>query len=157
MVRFTEENIKEDAEVPFLRFYRKKTINSSRKYTEIPLLPITREILNRYRGKGGTKFIFSILKESQELETLAVKRYLENYLNSIRKRIRRLAKKEGINKHITFYSPRYSTGKIAKRSGVSMEKVADAYGHTNTKITKKHYVGSSDAYDLLETLESIAF
>ena len=157
IVRFQEENICDEEGIKILRYYRKKTINSSAKYTEIPLLPLTLEILNRYRGKSGTKFIFSILKESQEIETLEVKRYLENYLTSIRKRIRRVAKKEGIEKHIIFYTPRYSTGKIAKRAGSTDENVADAYGHTDTRITRKHYIGSTDAIDLVSTIQALAF
>lgn len=157
IVRLKEENICEENGIKFLRYYRKKTINSSAKYTEIPLLPTTLEILNRYRGKSGTSYLFSILKKSQEHETLEVKKYLSNYLSSIRKRLRRVAKKEGIDKYIIFYTPRYSTGRIAKKAGASMENVAEAYGHTSTKVTRKHYVGGSDAVDLVGTLEAIAF
>ena len=154
IARFTEENIKQDGQFYTIGFYRKKTINSSGKYLELPLMPLALEIINRYKGKG--KYLFPVLKDEMEGDSLEIKKFLENYLYSLQKRLTRAAKKEGIEKKITFYTARYSVGSIAKRAGANDELMADGYGHNSIKTTKI-YTGSFLSRELIGLFKLIEF
>jgi integrase len=155
IARFKHSDIKHEDGINFIQFYRKKTKNSSRRLITIPLINKAIEIIKRHHDPKR-KYLFPILKNHQEGDSEEIKRQIKNFEYALNKRLQRVAKKEGITKHITIYTARHSAGTIGKRSGASLEEMADLFGHSDTTITK-NYTRDFFAGHLVKVVEMLDF
>lgn len=102
------------------------------RYVHVGIEPCMREILNRYRRKGGT-YAFPVLPEGVSDEelykayTLALYRY--------NRALRCLARMAGIGHTLSSYVPRHTWATRAYANRVELAVIAQALGHASTRTT----------------------
>jgi len=153
--RFEPGHIKEHEGVKVIEFNRKKTINSTGKLVIVPLVGKSREIVEKYLQKGG-RYIFPILPDEWEGDSEKIKKHIKNFEYSINKRLQVIAKKECIEKHVTLYTARHSSGTIADLAGADIKLIAKLFGHSNTAITK-NYLRDRFTMSLVEPVRLLDF
>lgn len=137
----TVENI--DGE--FIRFRREKT-----KKTSTSTLPITiyiqdrmREIIKRQGNidfeSGG--YIFLIINDTDTPEKKRAK--IQQMTKVVNKHMRRISQILGIDKPCTTYTARHTFSTVLKRSGVGIQSISEALGHSSISTTKA-YLDSFD-------------
>lgn len=52
----------------------------------------------------------------------------------------------GIHPAVSFHDLRHTFGALLAQNGVSMQVIAEALGHADTRITEKHYAHLSPSY-----------
>lgn len=117
LCNLTEENIRTgfDGKLWIMTKREKTGIDSN-----IPLLEIPRQILQKYEGK---------LKDGKLLPVISNQK-MNDYLSEI-------AALCGIDKHITFHTARHTFAtEICITQGVPIESVSKMLGHTNIKTTQ---------------------
>jgi integrase len=130
----------------FIRFRRAKT-----RKTSASTLPISiyiqdrmRQIIQRQGNLDGSKsggFIFPIIDEADSPEKQRAK--IQQMTKMVNKYMKRIAGSLGIEKHCTTYTARHTFSTILKRSGVSIQSISEALGHTSISTTKA-YLDSFD-------------
>jgi len=137
----TVENI--DGE--FIRFRREKT-----KKTSTSTLPITiyiqdrmRQIIKRQSNidfESG-RYIFPIINVTDTPERKRAK--IQQMTKMVNKHMRRISQILGIDNPCTTYTARHTFSTVLKRSGVGIQSISEALGHSNTSTTKA-YLDSFD-------------
>lgn len=89
--------------------------------------------LLRYYERPGAPYVFPILSTVSHKE--AVREYRERscYHNRLLKRVAAMA---GLDVRLSFYVARHTWASTAFRSGVNIETIARALGHSSTKVTQ---------------------
>jgi integrase len=131
------KNIDADA----ITFIRAKTARKKKaNITEIliPLTPQIAAIIDRWGAapKLPDNYIFPILKPDctpTEERTAVV-----NTTSAINRVVKDISKTLEINKNISCYTARHSWATIMKKSGASVEFIAEALGHSDTKVTQNY-------------------
>lgn len=91
--------------------------------------------------KSGDEFVFNLISKTTN------KKYTTNGVNNF---LKKLIKKAGIQKHITFYSGRHTFAVRLLLNNTNLKTVADAMGHSNTTTTNK-YLNHIDSVKHLAT------
>lgn len=135
-----------------LKFFRKKTENTSSEQTEISvyLTPFAHEVINKYgsQDKSFGTLIFDIIRK--DMSAVDKQKAVKNFTRSVNQGLKKLAKKVGIDENISTYYARHSFSTNAIRSGASMELVSEQLGHSNLKTTQNYFSGFED--DSIEDL-----
>ncbi len=129
-----------------LKFFRKKTENTSSEQTEISvyLTPFAHEVINKYgnQNKAANSFIFNIINMDMTAEQKQVA--VKNFTRSVNQGLKKLAKKVNIDENISTYYARHSFSTNAIKSGASMELVSEQLGHADLKTTQNYFSGFED-------------
>lgn len=134
-----------DIDGEYIRFVRKKT-----EHTASTTLPISVYIHDRMRNiiqKWGIKtdkknsYIFPIVNpvdapEKQRADIQQMTKMINKYMKQISVQL-------GIDKKITTYTARHTFSTILKRSGVGIQHISEALGHSSVNTTKA-YLDSFD-------------
>ena len=135
-----------------LKFFRKKTENTTSEQTEISvyLTPFAHDVIKRYGNKneGSNTLIFNII--TKEMSALDKQKAIKNFTRSVNQGLKKLAKKINIDSNISTYYARHSFSTNAIRSGASMELVSEQLGHADLKTTQNYFSGFED--DSIEDL-----
>jgi site-specific recombinase XerD len=135
-----------------LKFFRKKTENTTSEQTEISvyLTPFAHEVIKRYcnENKGANTLIFSII--TKEMSAEEKQKAIKNFTRSVNQGLKKLAKKVNIDENISTYYARHSFSTNAIKSGASMELVSEQLGHADLKTTQNYFSGFED--DSIEKL-----
>ncbi len=135
-----------------LKFFRKKTENTSSVQTEISvyLTPFAHEVINKYgnQTKAANSFVFNIINRDMTAEQKQVA--IKNFTRSVNQGLKKLAKYIGIDENISTYYARHSFSTNAIKSGASMELVSEQLGHADLKTTQNYFSGFED--DSIEDL-----
>jgi len=124
----------------FITFIRRKTEHSSATQKPI-LIPITHDIqriLDKWGNtdKSPNNYVFSLLYEGL---TMKEEKYKIGWrVRKFNVHMGKIAKKVGIEKHITTYTARHSFATILKRSGISTEFISESLGHKDVKMTETY-------------------
>ncbi len=123
-----------------LTFIRQKTKDTSKHKTriEVILLPPTKAIIQDLGNmdRRADNYIFPILKKG--LSPVAQKKLVSQHIQTTNKYMKRIAKKLGIDEHISTYYARHSYSTIIRNSGASTEFIAEQLGHQSTKVTQSY-------------------
>ncbi|HPT42394.1 MAG TPA: site-specific integrase [Paludibacteraceae bacterium] len=102
-----------------LKFFRKKTENTSSEQTEISvyLTPFAHEVINKYgsQDKSSGALIFDIIRK--DMSAVDKQKAVKNFTRSVNQGLKKLAKKVGIDENISTYYARHSFSTNAIRSG----------------------------------------
>ena len=124
-----------------LRFIRKKTENTSTQPKEIrvAITPEMWQVIERQgkHEKGG--FIFPIIKERDAIATQ--RKDYRNFNRVINVHLNNICKQLDFIKPVTHGVSRYTFANALKQSGVSIDYISEALGHSNTAVTE-HYLNS---------------
>jgi site-specific recombinase XerD len=135
-----------------LKFFRKKTENTTSEQTEISvyLTPFAHDVIKRYgnENKGSNTLIFNII--TKEMSAEDKQKAIKNFTRSVNQGLKKLAKKVNIDENISTYYARHSFSTNAIRSGASMELVSEQLGHADLKTTQNYFSGFED--DSIEDL-----
>lgn len=137
MARLKYKNIDGEA----ITFVRAKTATKKKANISeiaIPLTPQIGAIIDRWgtTPKLPENYIFPILKSNctPTEERIAV----VNTTSAINRVVKDIAKALEINKKVSCYTARHSWATIMKKSGASVEFIAEALGHSDTKVTQNY-------------------
>jgi site-specific recombinase XerD len=135
-----------------LKFFRKKTENTTSEQTEISvyLTPFAHDVIKRYgnENKSSNTLIFNII--TKEMSAEDKQKAIKNFTRSVNQGLKKLAKKVNIDENISTYYARHSFSTNAIRSGASMELVSEQLGHADLKTTQNYFSGFED--DSIEDL-----
>ncbi|MBK7095340.1 MAG: integrase catalytic domain-containing protein [Saprospiraceae bacterium] len=135
MMKLTWDNVREDN----IFYIRSKTKGN---FT-IKILEPVRNILDYYKVKGKTKYIFPILLR-ENLTPLQVENRKNKTLQKYNKDLKELARIAGIEKSISSYSVRHSYGTYLKFMGVSTDIISESMGHSNLNVTQAYLKSFDD-------------
>lgn len=129
---------------------RKNTIAVRRKKThrpvEIPITPVMRGIIDKYRGKSRDGYIFPIMDDRKE-STYSTKDYtykkFREYLN---KWLKAVGRELGLYFDLYAYVFRHTAITVALDSGLPVSYIADAAG-TNIAMIQEHYYNGESQHN----------
>lgn len=128
----------ENEEITFIRSKTKKSAETPPSIT-IDLTPTIIEIIERNKNKieEAENYIFPIIDKniSSERQVAVISQKIKN----INQSLNRIAKKLGIEKHITTYTARHTFATILKNSGESTELISEKLGHSSLKTTQEYF------------------
>jgi integrase len=84
-------------------------------------------------------YVFPHLEKGMTAEN--ERKAIQQLTKTINKYMKRIAKKLEINKEVTTYFARHSFATVLRNSGVSMEFISEALGHSDMKTTKSYLAG----------------
>lgn len=120
-------------------FYRKKTINTSKKkkLISVSVTPHLQDIIDR-RSSSDSKsmYVFPILEEGLSIEDQ--NRRIKQFIKNTNKYMKRISKEIGLKFEVTTYHARHSFSTILKRSGASIEFIGEQLGHTSPRVTENY-------------------
>lgn len=129
-----------DIQGDYIRFVRAKTA-----YTNNVLTPISvfmtddiKLIIDKWSNedKSEDNFIFNILSISDSLERQREK--IQQYLKMVNKYMGVIGKNLNIDKQITTMAARHSFSTVLKRSGVGIQQISEALGHSSINTTNSY-------------------
>jgi integrase len=102
-----------------------------------------KEIVDRQgiKSEDINSYIFPIIDPSESLSKQRAD--VQQMTKMINKHMGKVAKNLGIDKKVTTYTARHTFSTILKRSGVGIQAISEALGHTSTNTTKA-YLDSFD-------------
>lgn len=121
----------------FIVFTRSKTNRSTRSkpiLIKVFILDKMQEIIEQHGNQEG--YLFPILRNEMTLEQQINK--IELAIRSINHHIGKIAKTVGIEKKVTTYTARHTFSTVLKRSGASIEFIADSLGHASILTTRAY-------------------
>ena len=127
----------------FLKYERAKTSRTKKdgKLITVSLKPEAREVLSRW-GQPAINpeaYIFPHLTNNMTAER--EREIYQQLTKTINKYMKLIAAEVKINKELTTYVARHSFATILKNSGVSIEYISEALGHSGTKTTQNYLAG----------------
>jgi integrase/recombinase XerD len=133
-----------DIEEDRIRFYRSKTLNTSKanlKPITVYLNDFSLSIIDKYgrKDKSPESLVFDVLEEGQTAHQQRTK--IKVFTRFINQHIKKLAKANGLPEKISTYWARHSFATNAIRKGASMEFMQESLGHKNMKTTQNYFAG----------------
>ena len=136
------ENIKGEV----LEFVRAKTARTKRDVEPIrvTITDDVKAIIERWgnEDKNGKNFIFPVLQKGITAER--ERQLIQQLTQVINSHMRSLAKELSIDSSLGTYVARHSFSTVLKRSGVSIEFISEALGHSNVGTTTSYLKGFED-------------
>jgi integrase/recombinase XerD len=121
-----------------LWFVREKTKNKETKEEKlhVPITKTMQSIIDRHgvQSIGYDGYIFPILNPEMSEEKKF--RTIKEAINRANDYVSKIAKRVGINEHVSTYVARHSWATISKNSGASVEFLSEALGHSSVKVTQ---------------------
>lgn len=124
-----------------ISYVRAKTALKKRESEEtinIPLWSVAETIIDRWGNKPTLpdSYIFPILKPG--MTPMEERKAVVNTTAAMNKHIKKIAANLGIEGRISSYTARHSFATILKNSGVSVQAISEALGHSDTKVTQNY-------------------
>ena len=136
------ENIKGE----FIEFQRAKTVRTKRKIEKIRVFitPEIDSIIKKFgnRNHNADSYLFPILTKG--VDATRERQLIQQITGVVNDHIKIIGKAVGIDQHITTYSCRHTFSTILQRSGVSIEFISEALGHSNIRTTQAYLKGFED-------------
>lgn len=129
------ENLKDN----ILRYYRAKTVNTSKrnlKIIEVPLSEFSAGIIEKYGSKNRNpkSLIFDILSDEMSYEQQHKAK--QNFIRFMNQHLKKLAEGAGLPAEISSYWARHSFAKNYILSGGSMENLRELLDHSSFLVTQ---------------------
>lgn len=129
-----------DASTGYIAYVRHKTKRTEKNESEI-LVPITDNILSILRDldcnlTDPTKYVFPILNDTMPLKEM--EKRIQQKTKTTNKRLEKLCQMAGIPKMTTYWS-RHTYSTLLKFSGVDVQLIKEALGHSRIETTQ-HYL-----------------
>lgn len=137
-----------------IHFFRKKTINTSKRKIEITvtMLPEHEPILKKWSKPGNNSdYVFPFLERNLTPEE--EKKRVKDLTKLVNKYMSRIGKQLGLGK-INTYSARHSFGNILNSSGVPLTFLQQSFGHKQIGTTIS-YISSFDRGSREEFLKNL--
>lgn len=116
----------------YLIYEREKTGNEFRVY----LLPAIKSILGLYNCE---RFLFPIMRPDIDLKSEQALKDKDQALHVHNNYLKKIAKNLSIDVNMTSYVARHTYVNIAQLKGYDPKQVSESLGHSDSKITEKHY------------------
>lgn len=143
MARLKYENIAGEV----IQFTRAKTVRTKRTVENIRVVitPQIRSIIEKFgnKKKEPSNFIFPILTKGITAER--ERQLIQQVTGVINDHIKIIAQEVGIDQHVTTYTCRHSFATILQRSGISVEFISEALGHSSLRTTQAYLKGFEDS------------
>lgn len=130
------------------------------KLIQFKLLAPAQAIVDYYRPQRAynkEEYIFPMLNKHVHRTPIDIHHRLKNVLNQFNKGLKELASLAGININLTTYVARHTYATVLKMSEVDADKISEAMGHSNPRITQIYLKGfanelidETDQYLLLD-------
>jgi integrase/recombinase XerD len=118
----------------------KGRINYSRQKTgkafSILVVDEAMEIIEHFRT--NKTYLFPIFDAEFHITPIQKKDRCERVQRKINRGLKRIAKIQGIETHITFYTARHTTATTMKRKGVATDIISEALGHSDLQVTQNY-------------------
>ncbi len=155
MAKLKYENIKGNV----IEFQRSKTARTKRTYEliRVALIPEIETIIHQFGNKNRKpeNYIFPILTKG--ITPTRERQLIQQVTSVINDHIKDIANnKLKIAQHVTTYTCRHSFATILQRSGISIEFISEALGHSNIRTTQNYLAGFEDdkKYEVAKVLSS---
>jgi integrase/recombinase XerD len=130
-----------------LKFYRAKTINTTKGDLKPIIAPVTdyaKDVIRIYGNKqlSPDTHIFPIYKIGMTEETKH--KAVQALTRSINQHIKKLAVLVGVNPDISTYFARHSFTTISVQNGASLEFIQESLGHSSMTTTMNYWGGFTD-------------
>jgi len=133
---------RKDIENDIIRYYRAKTLNTSKKKKEIKIFlnSYAKNVIDKY-GKGD-EYVFTVVNSKDS--ATEKHRKIKHFVSFVNRHTNNLAKDAGFDFRISTYWARHSFATLAIRNGASMEFVSEALNHKDMTVTKVYFDGFED-------------
>jgi integrase/recombinase XerD len=126
-----------------LKYERSKTMRS-KKISEKIVVSLKPDALATIKNWGipsinPETYVFPHLEKGMTAEN--ERKIIQQLTKTINKYMKRIAKELEINKEVTTYFARHSFATVLRNSGVSIEFISEALGHSNMKTTQSYLAG----------------
>ena len=137
ILNLKHENV-EDKIITVIRAKTRTSLKSNSRPIVIPLTPEIRRIIDKWSISFAMSddFLFDQLQKEDSPKRERDK--VQNFTRFINKNMAKVCKEIGIKKKVTTYSARHSFSTILKNSGVPVEYISEALGHTTIKTTQSY-------------------
>ncbi|HWZ35263.1 MAG TPA: site-specific integrase [Mucilaginibacter sp.] len=122
-----------------LTYKRRKT----GKELSIKIQPYTEAILNQYTGSNG-KYLLPVLTPDVVEDSMKAKALIAQWIKTTNKWLSKLVEDCNLDCEVTTYVARHSWATTAKRSGYSIEVIAEAMGHEHGNRITNIYLDTFD-------------
>ena len=124
-----------------IKFIRQKTKDTTRNVVEItvPLLPETKQIIEKWKSTGKDSFLFDFITDS--MTDIEIYKTVQQFVKITNKHMKQIAEKVGIEKKVTTYVARFQFTKALIDGGESVEYLRQCLGHQDSTTTIR-YIGS---------------
>lgn len=119
---------KKDLQNNILTYRRKKTGQKLQIHWELCM----QQILNQYSADRNSKYLLSIIEDSQKDH----RRQYQNALVRINRNLKKIGKEIGLDVPLTMYVARHSWATTARDEGVPLAVISEGMGHDNEKTTQ---------------------
>ncbi|MBQ8224222.1 MAG: site-specific integrase [Bacteroides sp.] len=109
-------------------FYRRKKTNQP---LTIHWESCMQEILNTYRAKDSSPYLFSIIQDP-----INHRKEYQNASYLINRHLKEIGKRLGLNQPLTMYCARHSWASIAHDEGIPLSVISEGMGHDSEKTTQ---------------------
>lgn len=92
------------------------------------------EIIEHFRTHK--QYLFPIFDEEVHISPMQKKNRSEKILKQVNKDLKEIAKIQGIQTHITFYTARHSSATTLKRKGIATDVISESLGHSDLATTQ---------------------
>ena len=130
-------------------FSRQKT----GKRISIPLSESAKQIIEKYKDKCSTDYIFPFLNDTIHKTEAQKYRRRKKVLRNVNSCLKAIAKMIGIE-NLTSYVARHSYATVLKNSGVNIALISETLGHSDLKTTQI-YLDSFENSQIDEALENL--
>lgn len=129
-----------DIQGEYIRFVRAKTAHTNNVLTPISVF-VTDDIkliLEKWgnKDKSAGNLIFEIISATDSLERQREK--IQQFLKMVNKYMGIIGRTLKIDKQITTMTARHSFSTVLKRSGVGIQQISEALGHSSINTTKSY-------------------
>ena len=117
---------------------RSKTKESSKKQIFVPLLPLSRAIIERWsnKDKKPDNLVFDLVPDNTPSERFVPTK--NQRIKLLNKYIKDIFAKLELGEYSGLMAARHSFATVMKRSGASTESISEALGHSNLKTTMNY-------------------
>jgi integrase/recombinase XerD len=129
----------------FFHYFRAKTKNTKKKDLrpiKVPLVHLSRNVIERWGNVADSNYVFPILHEG--LTAKQIKYKIQDFIYYVNKHMKLVAADLGIEGNIGTYVARHTHCTILKRRGVSTEFIKENLGHSSVITTESYLSDFSD-------------
>lgn len=117
---------------------REKSKRKKGSRIEIPLLPESVDIINKWssKSKGANSFVFDVLRQSMSPDEK--EKASDNFIKTTNRWMEKICDTIGIDR-VTTYGARHSFATILLHSGAPVAYISKALGHSSMKTTESYF------------------
>lgn len=121
-----------------------------------PILPQTREIMNRYSKPDASSddYIFPILDRHIHKSEQQICNRVHKVIGHVNANLKRIAEMAGLKVNLTTYVARHTFATVLKRSGVNIAIISESLGHSDLETTQI-YLDSFENSQIDEAMKNL--